>query len=244
MRKFIEKEFPNEKNIIYSILCIWCIFLIITFALSSTYEAPYEWLWKINPWTWGDSFWIINSFISVITLLLVYKTFWLQKKELDKTTDTLKLQEIAIKEQKFQDTFTLLLQTAQEHINWLIISAEEVKNDKIKPHYKQDIIDDLKEKYYFELRWSMVVRYLSDWDWYDKVLEYVKRGTLGNFRKYINTLWMLEECLRNADPDINKDFFIKLARTQINASEIELYNKLKDSTKKWEFIELTIFNKE
>lgn len=123
IKTFIEKEFPKEKNIIYIIFWIWILFLVASFVLSSTFESKYEWLWKINPGTWGDSFWGINSLISLITFFLVYKTFWLQKdmltsqeKELKETKEEMRWQKETMRDQKLQTMVISLLELSRNHL--------------------------------------------------------------------------------------------------------------------------------
>lgn len=119
VKSFIKNEFPKEEKLIYTSIFVWLLFLITSFILSSSYESKYEWLWKINPGTWGDSFWGINSLISLITFFLVFKTFRLQGAMLESQKIELDLSKKAIQEQNDLSKISIFEQTLYNAIQSL-----------------------------------------------------------------------------------------------------------------------------
>ena len=208
------------------LLIVWIWFWILWFFYSRD---------KANLGTWWDSFWVINALTSIVVLYFVYSSYLLQKKELVDTRLVLVWQENAMIEQRFQDTFTLLLKTSEGHLNNMVISVQEQKRDDNL--YKSSFlrIASVEEKAYFELSWWAAVIYLVS---IGNLSEYVWTWAIWNFKKYINTLWILENLIELNVDKIDKDFYIKLAKTQINEAEKRLFHNLKFSFKKMDLYDL------
>lgn len=211
--KFIKNNFPDEKNIIYAIFCIWVVLAIGFFMLSSSYGTKYEWLSKINPWSWWDSFWVINSLISLVTVFLVYKAYslqrWafkLQETELKETHKVLKSQEEAMTEQKVQSLIVELLGLSKSHLENFTTYLKE-----LYPTAKDDLI----------------VVFLG---YIDKhlLIESIKWWRLNNAINYFRTLKYIESLIvdtyRNDDKKI--EFYIWLIESQITDNIRSLYNAI------------------
>jgi hypothetical protein len=219
------KYVPTTKELL---ITLWIIILI----------AWWTWIFCswLKPNEFGDA---INPIVWIITIVLVYRTYKLQEKELRETTTTLQNQEWVMQEQRFQDTFSLLIKTAQDHFNSIKITVEEQKRDNqsySSSTWSLNVNWLWGERSYFELHWWAAIIYLLN---KDDLHKYSESWTLGNFKKYINTLWVIENLVDNGNEKINKEFYINLAKTQINEAEKKLYKKLRTDLKKFDLFELS-----
>ncbi len=240
MLAFIKKEFLKEKNAIYIVFIIWWVFLIISFILSSSFNTKFDWVAKINPWIWGDSFWIINSLVSVITFFLVYKTFWLQKEmldsqkdELEATRKELRWQKEIMSEWKFHEYFLFLMNQKELLKNTITKEIVEWINDTASTSHSESTTIRWEEVFYYwinEIKKANNPEYSEKsakerkdnfnkiiWEWY--------RINSGKIKTYLNFISLIKEELEKQ----NNEKYIKLIPVIQSTDEYQVFNYIKDN---------------
>lgn len=105
------KKIRDELNLDYTKFMITWVFCWTLLAITIKKSS---WELKLNE-LWDAMWWIFWTLISTLVFVFVLKTYYLQKEELEKTTEALEGQEKVMNEQRFQDNFFRLIELFNQH---------------------------------------------------------------------------------------------------------------------------------
>lgn len=180
---------------------LWFIFLLWIIVWLSDKPAVLS-LFNVSANSVWDAFGILNSLISIVTLILLWETYKTQKLELKETSNALKEQQKLMDESKFHEYFLFLMQhknflkenitkrnTHWKNIDHIHSESETriIKGEDVFRYWASEIKDS-------KLHWSNIGRdqYCRNCilEWFNDNKEYITSYT--NFIKIIEDEILLQ----------------------------------------------------
>lgn len=211
------------------LLIIWVAigWILILCIILFFFWNPFGWnIGDITPDALGDSFWVVNSLVSIITLLLVYATFIEQKNINEIQSTELNNQSQDIRNQNFRNMLHSMLLGLKESLNNISgVAFNPAMERKTKIYWKEAFFSlDVWQIYY---NWGYYT--INAWD--DNPLEkWLNEWWKENIENIIFIIKQIEEYIDASKASIDrKEFYFSLLRSYLWVSELRIIQEvLKD----------------
>ena len=187
-----------KNNWLYLALIISIVLWILLFL-----EIKYWWYPDIKPNELGDTFGTVNSFVSMLTLILVWFTFYNQKSELKEQSES-------IKNQNFRNTLHSML-------SWLKDALTNISWIWQNPLGQRSIL--FWKEVFLSLDAGQII--IQNWQlcWIDKS-KWLNHWWEESIENIIFIIWQIEDYIEASKASPNrKDFYLSLLKSYLWLSE-------------------------